>query len=302
MKEITINSNDAGQRLDKFLIKYLTAPGSMIYKGIRKNCVRINGKHIKDGAYMLKTQDVLSLYFKDEFFPPREEFKPIRADIDIVYEDNNILIINKPQGLVVHADDKGSTDTLIDRVKSYLYNKGEYNPLKEQSFAPALANRLDRNTCGLILAAKNAPALRELSERIRNRDIKKYYTAISEGKLTGTGHLENYITRDNKISEINSEKNGKKTELIYKALEYDGNNTVLEIELLTGRTHQIRAQLAHIGHPLAGDVKYGGGRSMYKYQALCASRLIFCYKPYGGCLDYMAGMEFTVSPSFCKSS
>ena len=166
MREITINQNDAGQRLDKFLTKYLVnMPQSMLYKSLRKNCVRVNGKHIKDGKYMLQNGDVLKLFFKDEFYESKSSFKAGNSDIDVVYEDENIILINKESGVVVHSDDKGTKDTLLERMQSYLYKKGEYNPENEHSFSPSFCNRLDRNTSGIIIGAKNAAALRIINEK-----------------------------------------------------------------------------------------------------------------------------------------
>ena len=174
MREITINQNDAGQRLDKFLTKYLVnMPQSMLYKSLRKNCVRVNGKHIKDGKYMLQNGDVLKLFFKDEFYESKSIFKAGNSDIDVVYEDENIILINKESGVVVHSDDKGTKDTLLERMQSYLYKKGEYSPENEHSFSPSFCNRLDRNTSGIIIGAKNSAALRIINEKIRSREIKK---------------------------------------------------------------------------------------------------------------------------------
>ena len=184
MREITINQNDAGQRLDKFLTKYLVnMPQSMLYKSLRKNCVRVNGKHIKDGKYMLQNGDVLKLFFKDEFYESKSSFKAGNSDIDVVYEDENIILINKESGVVVHSDDKGTKDTLLERMQSYLYKKGEYNPENEHSFSPSFCNRLDRNTSGIIIGAKNSAALRIINEKIRSREIKKIYLCIVEGHL-----------------------------------------------------------------------------------------------------------------------
>ena len=183
MREIIINENDAGQRLDKFLTKFMPKmPFAMLYKSLRKNCVRINGKHVKDGAHTLTAGDKLTLYFKDEFFS--DEVKDIKKSdikLDIVYEDENILLINKRAGIVAHADDKNTSDTLIDGIKSYLYEKGEFDPSAEHSFSPALCNRLDRNTQGIIIAAKNAAALRAVNEKIRDRQIQKLYLCVADG-------------------------------------------------------------------------------------------------------------------------
>lgn len=288
MKQITITKNDANQRLDKFLVKFMPLlPKSMLYKSLRKNCVRVNGKHVKDGAYMLKEGDELSLYFKDEFFQKEEVHIGENDNIDVVYEDDNIIVVNKSAGLVVHADDKNTGDTLIARIHSYLYKKGLYDPSKEQSFTPALCNRLDRNTSGLVIAAKNATALRIINEKIKEREIKKYYLCITEGvppKKSDT--LTSRLTRDEKKVHL-SDDGEKEIVTKYRILSTDGERALLEIELLTGRTHQIRAQMAHIGCPLEGDVKYGASRKDgYK---LCSYRLEFDFTSDAGELEYLKG-------------
>lgn len=302
MREIQINSNDSGQRLDKFLTKYMNnIPQSMLYKGLRKNCVRVNGKHIKDGKYMLRDGDILSLYFKDEFFSAQKQFISGRNDIDVVYEDENILLINKPRGLVVHSDDRGSTDTLLARMQSYLYEKGEYTPENEHSFAPAFANRLDRNTSGIIIGVKNAPALRIINEKIRSREIKKYYLCIVEGHMEKSGTLSAFLTRgEKKVSVTDTETDNAKNIIThYIVLAAQNDKSLLEIELGTGRTHQIRAQMAHAGHPLWGDIKYG---SVHKPPMKLASyKLHFDFISDAGVLNYLCGKEFQITADFSRT-
>lgn len=299
MKELTITKNDASQRLDKFLTKYLPKmPKSMLYKSLRKNCVRINGKHVKDGAYMLKEGDRLNLYLKDEFFDEASSFTPVPYKLDIIYEDDNLLLINKAAGIVVHADDRNTAGTLIEQVQSYLYEKGEYRPNDEHSFSPALCNRLDRNTSGIIIAAKNAEALRAVNEKIRDREIRKFYLCIVDGIIEGSGTLNDNLTRGNKQVKItkNPTENSKAVSLNYRAVSRSGNRTLLEIELLTGRTHQIRAQLAAAGHALTGDTKYSGIKSHGRYK-LASYKLEF--KLNGkSVLDYLNGRVFEIKPDF----
>lgn len=300
MKNVIINTNDASQRLDKFLLKFMDIPQSMLYKGLRKNCVRVNGKHVKDGNYMLKPGDELSLYFKDEFFKKQSSFSAGSIDIDIVYEDENIILINKPAGMVVHSDDKGTSDTLLLRMQSYLYSKGEYNPHKEHSFSPAFCNRLDRNTSGIIIGAKNAAALRTVNEKIRSREIKKIYMCVVDGTLKKGGTLSAHLTRgEKKVSVTDTETdNSKNVKLKYSVVSVKNNSTLIEVELETGRTHQIRAQMAHIGHPLSGDRKYG---SMSKgAMKLASCRLRFDFTSDAGILNYLAGTEFSIPVPFAQ--
>lgn len=298
MKQIIIAKNDAEQRLDKFLTKFMPLlPKSMLYKSLRKNCVRINGKHIKDGAHILKEGDVLALYFRDEFFekPHAEIYNG--GDLNIVYEDENILVVNKPRGLVVHADDKGTEDTLILRILAYLYKSGTYDPSKEQSFTPALCNRIDRNTEGLVIAAKNAAALRIINKKIKNREIRKYYICITEGiPKKSSDTLVSMLSRGDKRVQI-SNSDGKEIRTKYRIIRSDGNRALLEIELLTGRTHQIRAQLAAIGCPLEGDIKYGARRRGKPY-SLCSFKIIFDFTSPSGELEYLNGKTIEIDSGY----
>lgn len=302
MRKITVNSNDAKQRLDKFLTKYMPRlPQSMLYKGLRKNCVRVNGKHIKDGKYTLCEGDELTLYFSDEFFSPSAVFSAGRSDVDVVFEDENIILLNKPRGLVVHSDDKGTADTLLNRMQSYLYKKGEYRPDIEHSFAPSFCNRLDRNTSGIIIGAKNAETLRILNEKIKTREVKKYYLAVVEGEIKESGMLTAYLTRSEKIVIVRDTETvgSKEIKTKYRPLAVTDNMSLLEIELLTGRTHQIRAQFAHIGHPLCGDKKYGAKTG--KKMQLASCKLRFDFTTDAGILNYINGKEFSVDADFSRT-
>lgn len=297
MKELIIGENDSGQRADKFISKLMPSlPKSMLYKGFRKNCVKVNGKHLKDGSVFLNKGDLLTLYFKDEFFRRDDVFKYQKPEMDIVYEDNNIIVINKASGLLTHTDENGHGKNLADMVKSYLYDKGEYDPKTELSFKPALCNRLDRNTGGLIIAAKNAAALREMNKALKEGHIQKFYTAIAEGQMPKSGHLINRLSRNGKKTTVT--ENGKTAELTYVVKSEKDGFSLLEIELMTGRTHQIRSQLSQIGHPLAGDTKYGGEGEKFR-QALWSTAVIFHFES-DSVFSYLNNKKVAVTAPFAK--
>lgn len=293
MREIKINSNDAGQRLDKFLIKYFkNLPQSMIYKWLRKKKIRLDGKHPKNDVF-LQENSILQLYINDEFFPSAKGIpswlKTTKAP-HIVYEDENILIVDKPSGILAHDGE----NSLINMIQAYLYQKGEYNPLAENTFAPALCHRIDKNTSGLVIAAKNAKSLRFFNEKIRLREIKKTYFLEIDGVLPQKeGIIRGYITKDeslNKVTFSETETPGSKLAITaYRAVPGG-----VEAELITGRTHQIRASFANIGCPIAGDVKYGAKKNGRKdYQQLRAKKLIFDFKDSED-FGYLCGKTFEV--------
>lgn len=300
MREVIINQNDAGQRLDKFLKKFMPdLPNGMLYKGIRKNCVRINGSHVKTPEVFLCEGDELKLYFADEFFKKPQKIKKAEKP-SICYEDENILIVNKPVGLPVHDDDKNTKETLISQIWYYLYEKGEYNPEREKSFAPALCNRIDQNTSGLVIAAKNAKALRFINEKIKKREIKKYYICIVEGILEEKkGVFRSNLIREEKKVNVNDDGAGKEIITAYEVVkEKDGLSMVL-VELMTGRTHQIRAHFAHFGHPLLGDTKYGAKKNdRFCYQALCSFKVKFDFYEENNEFSYLGGLEVKIAPPF----
>ncbi len=294
MREFCINHNDGGQRLDKFIMKLMPdIPKSLLYKSLRKNCVRVNGKHVKDGAFVLNEGDIVTLYMKDEFYKDTN-FKYVKPDLDIIYEDSNVMVINKPVGMLCHNDENGQGETLIDMVISYLYDTGEFNPDIENTFKPALCNRLDRNTGGLVIGAKNAPALREMNRAIKAREVHKFYSAIAEGYTPLSGELKDKLSREDKVTAVTDE--GKDAHLKYKAISQKNGYTLLEIELMTGRTHQIRAQFKNLGHPLAGDSKYGAVGGEFR-QALYSTKIGFDF-PECSILEYLNGREIKIEAPF----
>ena len=292
MKKFVAGSNDAGQRLDKYLSKLLQgASMGMIYKWLRKKRVKVNGKK-GENSYQLQVGDILELYINDEFFNEEKalpEYLKADARLTIVYEDENILITDKPSGMVAH----GEKGCLLDNIQAYLFQKGEYDPQREHTFAPSLCNRIDRNTSGLVIGAKNAVALRIINEKIRNREINKYYLLKVENpeRLTDSGRICGYTLKneaERKIYFYDSERKGSKyCETLYRKLDDKGN---VEVQLLTGRTHQIRASFAYLGCPLVGDVKYGAQKNGRRdFQQLRAYKIEFDFKAPAGELDYLNG-------------
>lgn len=308
MKSFEIKSNDANQRLDKFIRKSVpNLPQALMYKYIRIKRIKVNSKRAEIST-MLRIGDKVDMYINDEFFvkpETRYDFTGASKNIDIIYEDENIVLLNKKTGLLCHPDDKEYVDTLITRLKRYLYDKGEYRPDDENSFTPALVNRIDRNTGGIVIAAKNAESLRIMNAQMKKRNLRKFYLCVVHGLLErDNGLLEGYLTKDEKKNLVKVTKNktdgAKEIRTKYKTVSRDFGKdlSLVEVELLTGRTHQIRAHFASIGHPLLGDGKYGTNKLNkdfgYKKQFLYSYKLIFNFDDEAGILTYLNGRCFEV--------
>ena len=307
MKELTIGPNDAGQRLDRFLAKAVPLlPASLAQKYIRIKRIKLNGGRAERDS-RLEAGDVLQMYINDEFFEnPREDnaFLTVASPkLNIVYEDDHILLVDKRPGLAVHPHDGAEYGrTLIDHIQAYLYQKKEWRPREENAFTPALCNRIDRNTGGIVIAAKTAEALRVMNQKIKDREMDKRYLAIVEGTpKPREGSLNGYLFKDakkNRVFVTDTPQTGAKScQTNYKVLASRQGLSLVECELITGRTHQIRAQFAHAGHPLLGDGKYGKLDKKYdrNYQALYSYKLTFAFSTEAGALEYLNGKSFQVN-------
>ena len=306
MKEFTVGPNDAGQRLDRFLNKAVPLlPASLAQKYIRIKRIKLNGARAERDT-RLKAGDVLQLYINDEFFDkPREDnaFLTVAAPkLNIVYEDEHILLVDKRPGLAVHPHDGAEYGrTLIDHIQAYLYQKREWRPREENAFTPALCNRIDRNTGGIVIAAKTEEALRVMNQKIKDRELDKRYLAIVEGTpKPAKGSLKGYLFKDAKKTRVfvtdTPQTGAKSCQTNYVTLASRNGLSLVECELITGRTHQIRAQFAHAGHPLLGDGKYGklDKRFDRTYQALYSYKLTFTFTTDAEGLAYLNGKSFQV--------
>lgn len=308
MRELVVKKNDANQRLDKFLLKkFKTMPKKMAYMYIRKKCVKVNGKKATPEV-MLKENDLLTFYIKDEFFDniQEENYEFLKAPktLKIIYEDENIILLDKKPGVIVHQDKSYHFDCLLLRLQHYLYDNGEYNPKEENCFAPALVNRIDRNTGGIVIGAKNAESLRILNQKMKDRELHKFYLCLLINKpKKDNAILSDYLIKNektNKVTVLRNEKQGAKKILTkYSVLETNNNLTLCEVELLTGRTHQIRAHMSSIGCPILGDNKYGNKKFNQKYslskQCLYSYKLAFDFTTDSGILSYLDKKDFSTN-------
>ncbi|MFI3207731.1 MAG: RluA family pseudouridine synthase [Eubacteriales bacterium] len=303
MREIIISANEAGQRLDKFLAKYLNeAPKSFFYKMMRKKNIVLNGKKAV-GDEKLKIGDSVKLFLAEETI---EKFSVVnvqktRVSLDILYEDEHVIFINKPAGMLSQKAVK-TDESVVEHVISYLINSKQLSESQLQTFKPSVCNRLDRNTSGLITAGKSLVGLQELSKAFKERTMGKYYLAVVKGNVNKSQHLKGYLWKDEKTNRVeitSDEREGSSyIETEYKPIWAHAEISLLEVHLITGKTHQIRGHLAYIGHPIIGDSKYGDGalnqkyRQAYgvKHQLLHAYRLVFPNEMSG--LDKLAGNTY----------
>lgn len=281
MKSFIITDKDAGGRVDRFISKtFDKLPKSLMYKEIRKKNIKVNKKRCTP-EQVLSSDDLLELYLKDDVLEIRKkhyDFLNASTDLDIIYEDDNIILINKKVGVLCHPDGKDYIDNIVARLKRYLYDKKEWDP-ETSTFTPSLANRIDRNTGGIVIGAKNSQALKIMNDKIKAREIEKYYLTVVHGKMSKKSELLSaYLTKNEKKNMVTvtdyQAPNSKKIITEYTVLDYYPDASLLEVKLHTGRTHQIRAHLAHIGHPLYGDGKYGNEKGRYR-QALYSYKLHF---------------------------
>lgn len=305
MIRVEIGKNEQNQRLDKFLRKYLeNAPLSYIYKAIRKD-VKVNGKRCKEDT-MLNLGDQVTLYMKDEDvekFQRKQRTSRAKRQFKTAYEDENIIAVEKPFGLLTHGDSTEKKNHLANQVIDYLIENGDYNPRIEKTFTPAPVNRLDRNTTGLVLFGKTNAALQSLNQMIREKDkISKYYMTIVSGQLKKELHLKDKMVKDrrqNKVAVLPMDGEGRDMETVVRPLRRAGGYTLVEVEIITGRTHQIRAHLAKAGHPVIGDVKYGDRQvnRIVRERFGLNTQLLHAYKlAFSGCsgeLSYLNGLTIT---------
>lgn len=304
--EFIAGKNEANSRIDKILKRMLNAaPSSFIYKMFRNKDVKVNGKKVKFD-YILKEGDEVSIYLKDELYQKfrtgEDSFKKVKFDIPIIYEDENILIVNKPRGILVHGDENEKSNTLQNKFLNYLYSKGEFDPKNTTNFTPGPVHRLDRNTSGICILAKNLAASKELLTLFRERDeIRKTYLALVCGQTPAEGRIDLPLIKNpetNQVSVGKIEKGAKTAITIYQRKKCYSDCSLVEVELLTGRTHQIRAHFQAIHHPIVGDSKYGDFEmnkifyDLYRFKDQFLHAYSFEFLNIEGMLSYLSNRKF----------
>lgn len=309
MEQITVSRNEAGQRLDKLLAKFLReAPKSFLYKMMRKKNITLNGKKVQ-GNEMLAEGDEIRLFFSEETIQKFRGEAPKLAAVPktklaVVYEDEHIILINKPAGMLSQKAEPKDV-SLVEYLISYLIENGSITEKELISFRPAVCNRLDRNTSGLVIAGKSLAGLQTMSSMLKERSVRKYYRCIVKGSMQGSQHLKGYLVKDTRTNKVRieqtkgSDPEAKPIETEYQVLASAGGLTLLEVHLITGRSHQIRAHLASIGHPILGDMKYGDNswNETYRRSHKVTHQLLHAYRlelpQIEGTLSYLSGKTFT---------
>lgn len=305
MKEIIINFNDENKRLDNFLLKFFPSLSrTKLFQLIRTNKIKVNDKKVEHN-YRLQLKDVIKVYYNFDQTQNETEFNFLQSKrkLDVIYEDQNILIINKPIGIQSQPSTSQFKENIQDMLLKYLYDKKQFTPENENTFIPSICNRLDTNTAGLLIAAKNAKSINEVTNLIKQHNITKKYKCLVIGDIKpNEATLTAYLKKDEQKNLVNIQsiqKPGYK-EIItkYKKISFDGKYSLLEVELVTGRTHQIRAHFAFIGYPLVGETKYKQKNTntdtRYKNQALVSYLLKFNEIDKQNYLSYLSNKTFSI--------